>query len=296
MRSLTDRAGGEIARLLVLRDVTQRVEAERRLRELLDETTRLAETLQAGLRPLSLAPVPGVQIAARWVPAGSGQGRVSGDFYDVHQTLGGDHAFVVGDVAGKGVHAAVVTSMARYTVRTLSAQGWSPGRVLEQLNQALLADVDEERFCTVLYGRIAQDSVDIDAEWTPGVRLTLALGGHPQPLVRWLDGSVTVVGQPGTALGLLSRVDIKEETIQLQPGEVLVAYTDGVTEARRGVEQFGEQRLADMVAAAAGGLRGAIGPAAAALVADAVADRVLEAVTDYAEERDDVAVLVVVAE
>ena len=296
VRSLTDRAGGEIARLLVLRDVTQRVEAERRLRELLDETTRLAETLQAGLRPLSLAPVPGVQIAARWVPAGSGQGRVSGDFYDVHQTLGGDHAFVVGDVAGKGVHAAVVTSMARYTVRTLSAQGWSPGRVLEQLNQALLADVDEERFCTVLYGRIAQDSVDIDAEWTPGVRLTLALGGHPQPLVRWLDGSVTVVGQPGTALGLLSRVDIKEETIQLQPGEVLVAYTDGVTEARRGVEQFGEQRLADMVAAAAGGLRGAIGPAAAALVADAVADRVLEAVTDYAEERDDVAVLVVVAE
>ncbi len=138
--------------------------------------------------------------------------------------------------------------------------------------------------------------MDIDAEWTPGVRVTLALGGHPQPLVRWLDGSVTVVGQPGTALGLLSRVEIKEETIQLQPGEVLVAYTDGVTEARRGVEQFGEQRLADMVAAAAGGLRGAIGPAAAALVADAVADRVLEAVTDFAAERDDVAVLVVVAE
>ena len=294
--SLTDRAGGEIARLLELRDVTERVDAERRLRELLDETTRLADTLQAGLRPRSLPPVPGVQVAARWVPAGSGQGRVSGDFYDVHQTLGGDHAFVVGDVAGKGVHAAVVTSMARYTVRTLSAQGWSPSRVLEQLNQALLVDVDEERFCTVLYGRIAQDTVDIDAEWTPGVRVTLALGGHPQPLVRWLDGSVTVVGQPGTALGLLSRVEIKEETIQLQPGEVLVAYTDGVTEARRGVDQFGEQRLADMVAAAAGGLRGATGTAAAALVADAVADRVLEAVTDYAEDRDDVAVLVVVAE
>ena len=107
---------------------------------------------------------------------------------------------------------------------------------------------------------------------------------------------MTVEGQPGTALGLLSRVEIKEETIQLQPGEVLVAYTDGVTEARRGVDQFGEQRLADMVAAAAGGLRGATGTAAAALVADAVADRVLEAVTDYAEDRDDVAVLVVVAE
>jgi serine phosphatase RsbU (regulator of sigma subunit) len=186
--------------------------------------------------------------------------------------------------------------MARYTIRTLSAQGWSPGRVLEQLNQALLTDVGEERFCTVLYGRVVQDPVDLATDWTPGVRITLALGGHPQPLVRWLDGSVTAVGHPGTALGLLSRVEVKEESLQLQPGEVLVAYTDGVTEGRYGPEQFGEQRLANVVAAAAEGLRGSRGPAAAALVADAVADRVLEAVQGFSEERDDVALLVVVAE
>jgi PAS domain S-box-containing protein len=294
--SLTDRTKVEIARLVVLRDVTERVDVERRLRELLDDRTRLADTLQAGLRPQLLPAVPGVRIAARWIPAGGISGRVSGDFYDVHQTLGGDYAVVLGDVAGKGVHAAVVTSMARYTMRTLSAQGWSPGRVLEQLNQALLTDVDAERFCTVLYGRIAQDPVNLDTDWSPGVQITLALGGHPQPLVRWLDGSVTAVGHPGTALGLLSRVDIKEEKLQLQPGEVLVAYTDGVTEARSGAEQFGEQRLADCVAAAAEELRGKRGPAAAALVADAVADRVLEAVESFSCERDDVAVLVVVAE
>ena len=294
--SLTDRGGHEIARLVVLRDITERVDAERRLRELLDDRTRLADTLQAGLRPQLLPPVPGVRIAARWVPAGGVSGRVSGDFYDVHQTLGGDHAFVLGDVAGKGVHAAVVTSMARYTVRTLSAQGWSPGRALEQLNQALLNDVGEERFCTVLYGRIIQDPVDIDTDWTPGVRVTLALGGHPQPLVRWIDGSVTAEGQTGTALGLLNRVEIKEESLHLHPGELLVAYTDGVTEARSGVEQFGEQRLADVIAAAAEGLRGKRGAAAAALVADAVADSVLKAVEEFSSERDDVAVLVVVAE
>ncbi|HYJ74706.1 MAG TPA: histidine kinase N-terminal 7TM domain-containing protein [Kineosporiaceae bacterium] len=294
--SLTDRRGSEIALLVVLRDVTERMDAERRLRELLDDRTRLADTLQAGLRPQLLPTVPGVRIAARWVPAGGESGRVSGDFYDVHQTLGGDHAVVLGDVAGKGVHAAVVTSMTRYTLRTLSAQGWSPGRALEQLNQALLSDVGEERFCTVLYGRVVQDPVDIATDWTPGVRLTLALGGHPQPLVRWLDGSVTAVGQPGTALGLLSRVEIKEESVHLQPGEVLVAYTDGVTEARSGIEQFGEQRLADVIAAAAEGLRGKHGAAAAALVADAVADGVLQAVEAFSSERDDVAVLVVVAE
>jgi serine phosphatase RsbU (regulator of sigma subunit) len=128
------------------------------------------------------------------------------------------------------------------------------------------------------------------------VRVTVALGGHPQPLVRWLDGSVTAVGEPGTALGLLTRVEVKEETVHLQPGEVLLAYTDGVTEARAGVDQFGEQRLADVLAAAAGGLRGVTGTAAAGLVADAVADRVLEAVEEFAVERDDVAILVLVAE
>jgi serine phosphatase RsbU (regulator of sigma subunit) len=148
----------------------------------------------------------------------------------------------------------------------------------------------------VLYGRVAQDAADVTLDWTPGVRVTLALGGHPQPLVRWLDGSVTAVGQPGTALGLLNRVEIKEESVHLQPGEILLAFTDGVTEARAGAEQFGEHRLADVLAAAAGGLRGNTGPAAAALVADAVADRVLEAVQEFSSERDDVAVLVVVAE
>jgi PAS domain S-box-containing protein len=296
LSSLTDRVGAQIARLLVLRNVTEQVAAERRLRELLDDRTRLVDTLQAGLRPQSLPDVPGVRIAARWEPAAGSSGRVSGDFYDVHQALGGDYAFVLGDVAGKGVHAAVVTSMARYTVRTLSAQGWSPSRALEQLNQALLADVDEERFCTVLYGRVAQDAADVALDWTPGVRITLALGGHPQPLVRWLDGSVTAVGQPGTALGLLNRVEIKEEAVHLQPGEVLLAFTDGVTEAQDGGDQFGEHRLADVLAAAAGGLRGNTGPDAAARVADAVADRVLEALLEFAHQRDDVAVLVVAAE
>ena len=291
LSSLTDRRGGEAGRLVVLRDVTQRTETEHRLRELLDAETHLAEVLQTSLRPASLPSVPRVRLAARSLPAGQGS-EVSGDFYDVHQALGGDWAFVLGDVAGKGVHAAVVTSMARYTVRTLSAQGWSAKQVLEQLNQALLVEGEPERFCTVVYGRITEVDPDDSATRPPGVRIAVALGGHPAPLVRRADGRVEAIGRPGTALGIVSSIDIEEVTVDLGPGEVMVAFTDGVTEARRDGVEFGEERLAWTLASAAPGLRGHTGRAAAALVAEATADRVMDAVTRFAHTRDDIAVLV----
>jgi sigma-B regulation protein RsbU (phosphoserine phosphatase) len=291
LNSLVDRNGSEAGKLLVLRDVTERTETERKLRELLDAETHLATVLQTSLRPASLPTVPGIRLAARSLPAGHGT-HVSGDFYDVHQALGGDWAFVLGDVAGKGVHAAVVTSMARYTVRTLSAQGWSPKQVIEQLNQALLVDVGPERFCTVVYGRIGERSVDVDGRPPPGIRLTIALGGHPAPLVRRVDGRIEAIGRSGTALGIVPVVDIEEVTVELEPGEVMVAFTDGVTEARCEGVEFGEERLAWTMATSATGLRGLTGEAAAALMADAMADRVMDAVTEFAEHRDDIAVLV----
>ncbi|MFN8079928.1 MAG: histidine kinase N-terminal 7TM domain-containing protein [Kineosporiaceae bacterium] len=292
LSSLTDRSGHEAGRLMVLRDVTQRTETERRLRELLDAETHLATVLQTSLRPASLPTVPWVHLAARSLPAGQGT-QVSGDFYDVHQALGGDWAFVLGDVAGKGVHAAVVTSMARYTARTLSAQGWGPKQVIEQLNQALLVEAEPERFCTVVYGRIGElDDGDPVSPSRLGVRLTVALGGHPAPLVRRADGRIEAIGRSGTALGILPLVDIEEVSVDLAPGEVMVAYTDGVTEARRAGVEFGEERLAWTLASAAAGLRGHTGQAAAALLADAVADQVVDAVTEFSENRDDIAVLV----
>jgi PAS domain S-box-containing protein len=324
LTTLVDR-GAPTGRLIVLNDVTERLSAQRRLSELLDVQTRVADTLQAGLRPTSLPDVEGIRMAVRSLPAGAsdqsrhgGQGnQVSGDFYDVHRVLGGDWAFVLGDVSGKGVEAAVVTSMARYTVRTLSAEGRAPHQVLEQLNRALLTDEMSERFCTVVYGRI--DGADLlktspldpptaatslasleglagppvpDGSDTATIHVTLTLGGHPRPLLRRRDGEVIAVGAPGTALGLVARVDVEEVVLELEPGDVMLAFTDGVTEARRGNEQFGEERLAAVLAEAAGGLRGRTGVTAAGLVAEAVADRVLIEVTAWALQRDDVAVFV----
>jgi serine phosphatase RsbU (regulator of sigma subunit) len=292
-------------RVLLLHDVTEREAAQRRLHELLDEQTRVAETLQASLRPRSLPAVPGLQLAARSLPAGPGargSGHVSGDFYDVHRVLGGDWAFAVGDVSGKGVEAAVVTSMARWTVRTLSAEGRAPRQVLERLNRVLLGDESSERFCTLAYGRIAGADLLRSGDMggiagapstdDAGVTVRLVLGGHPEPLLRRRDGHVESVGRPGTALGLLPSVDVEEARLVLTSQDVLLLYTDGVTEARRGSEQFGEDRLAEVLAASAVGLRGRTGAAAAHLVAEAVAERVLAEVTGWASRRDDVAVLV----
>jgi PAS domain S-box-containing protein len=265
-----DPPGRHSARVLVLRDITERKQTEQRLRELLREQGVLVDVLHASLRPTLLPEVPGAVLAARSLPSSAG-GGVGGDFYDVHPAAAGRWAFVIGDVSGQGVHAAVVTSIARYTVRTLSAQGWSPGKTLEQLNRALLSAQDVERFCTILYG-LAEPRGD-------GLHVALALGGHPLPLLRRRGGSVTPVGEPGTVLGLLPEVELPETAVDLRPGDVLLAYTDGVTEARRDGEEFGEQRLAAVLAAAGGGPQ-------------QVADTVLLSVTDWAAERDDVAVLV----
>jgi serine phosphatase RsbU (regulator of sigma subunit) len=297
---VTDQVGRQIARLVVLRDVTERNRTEKQLRELLDEQTKLSETLRQSLRPASLPQVPGLRLAARSVPSARG-GGVGGDFYDVHPVADGVSAFVLGDVAGKGVHAAVVTSMARYTVRTLSAQGWSPREVLQQLNRALQTEDDPERFCTVVYGHVHQVSMLAARPEEPGsviaptggVRLVLTLGGHPQPLLlRRRDRSVYPVGRPGTVLGLLPTIEVHEVTIELASGDVLLAYTDGVTEARSGDELFGEERLAGVLAEVDDDFNA--GDSAGQL-ADAVADAVLRAVTGFSSERDDVALLVLAA-
>jgi serine phosphatase RsbU (regulator of sigma subunit) len=331
LTAVTDPIGRQIARLVVLRDVTERNRTERQVRDLLAEQTKLSETLRQSLRPASLPQLPGLSLAARSIPSARG-GGVGGDFYDVHSAGKGVSAFVLGDVSGKGVHAAVVTSMARYTVRTLSAQGWTPREVLQQLNRALQTSDDLERFCTVVYGQVHPASTVIDLRETSasrqksrtwaaepilaqypsppdesgrragkpsGVRLVLTLGGHPPPLVRRRDRSVHPVGTPGTVLGLLPEIEVHEVIVDLASGDVLLAYTDGVTEARDGDELFGEERLAGVLAAVEHEYSptpgGDSAEQSAVQLADAVADAVLAAVRAFSSERDDVALLVLAA-
>jgi serine phosphatase RsbU (regulator of sigma subunit) len=181
----------------------------------------------------------------------------------------------MGDVCGKGPDAAAVTALARYTLRAAAMQEGVPSRSLSLLNDALLRQRDDRRFCTVAYAHIER----LDR----GARAGISTGGHPLPMLLRVDGSVEAVGAPGTLLGIVPDPNLEDRTVTLEPGDSLVFYTDGVIESRPDTESIlDERRLAELIATCAG--RGA----------DAIASRVEEAavLSQGGRPRDDIAVLV----
>jgi phosphoserine phosphatase RsbU/P len=227
-------------------DATDRREYERELlraKEAAEASEQLAQqlatTLQQTLLPPALPEIPGVEMSAVYRPARSG-GEVGGDFYDVFELGGGEWAFAVGDVRGKGVEAAVVTALVRHTIRAAAVHEQEPSEVLRVVNHVLLRDATD-RFCTAAVVLLRRS----DAGWTA----RSASAGHPLPLVVRADGGVQPAGGPGTLLGVFPELTIADATIDLGVGDAVVLYTDGVTEARRGNDFFGEERLAAAVAA-----------------------------------------------
>jgi PAS domain S-box-containing protein len=241
---------------------------------LYQERDRIARTLQRALLPAELPDVPGVELAGRYVAAGTGN-EVGGDFYDCFATGGGDWALVIGDVCGKGAEAAAMTGLARYTLRAAAQRTHSPRAVLGELNQALLRQQLDYRFCTVLYASLTPREGRATA--------VVASGGHPLPLLLRAGGTVETAGAPGTLLGILDTPEISEQTVELAPGDALVLFTDGVSEATEADRVRGPGRLAELLAGCAG--------AGAAAIAEAVERDALEVQGGHA--RDDVAVLVV---
>jgi serine phosphatase RsbU (regulator of sigma subunit) len=195
--------------------------AEARESLLVSET--LARSLQDSLLPPVLRPVPGLDVAASYLPAAGGA-TVVGDFYDLFNARGPWWSVVVGDVCGKGVEAAKVTALARYTLRADAAQLLSPAAVLLRLNAALLDQQEDDRFLTAAYATFRV---------TPGgVAGRLCCAGHPQPLVRRADGRVHQIDAVGPLLGFFRGVELTDARFRLAPGDTLLLYTDGATEAR----------------------------------------------------------------
>jgi sigma-B regulation protein RsbU (phosphoserine phosphatase) len=266
---------GSRIRLVVLeardrrRYETDLLESMRAIEAARREAAELAETLQRTLIPPTPPAIDGLAIAAAYRPAGDGR-EVGGDFYDVFQVAEHEWLAVIGDVTGKGVAAATDTAFVRHTVRALAMQLRDPSELLRELNRAVLAH-DSDRFCTVVVVRL----VDDDGDWS----VTGSVGGHPLPVVRHPDGTVAEVGTHGSLVGVIEEPSFA--TFEHRLGEdLLVLYTDGVTEARRGRELFGLEGLLPLVATTEHD-------------PSAVTTAVVEAVLAFQEgdARDDIAVL-----
>jgi serine phosphatase RsbU (regulator of sigma subunit)/PAS domain-containing protein len=194
--------------------------------------TAIAQALQHGLLPPELPEVPGWAAAASYRPAGE-LNEVGGDFYDVFEGPDG-WIVVIGDVAGQGAEAATRTSLARFTVRTAAELTGDVGRALAHLNDTLRSQPGLP-LCTAVCARLAER-----ADGT--AVLTLASAGHPPPLlVR--GAAVTPLGHAGTIAGAFEGEAWPAATVELEPGDVIVLYTDGVLDAVGESDRFGEQRL-----------------------------------------------------
>lgn len=207
------------------------------------EARTLARTLQATLLPPNLPHIPGLQLAGCYRPAGLGA-ELGGDFYDAFALAEDEWVLVIGDVSGKGVDAAVVTALARHTIRATAVHHADNRLVLETLNRVLLGH-ESGRHCTAAIVRLRADPVE---GWTAAV----TVAGHPLPIAVSAAGPAETTGSAGTLLGLFEDVDLRTTTFALQPGVALVLYTDGVTEARRGTAFFGDARALAAVAAHTG--------------------------------------------
>lgn len=226
-------ATGRTAFATFVRDATPEAVVEEALLESGQRFAEQARALQRSFLPAEIPPIENLDLAVRYASAGEDT-DVGGDFYDVFGLPGGGWAIEIGDVQGKGIEAASVMALARFTIRALAARRSTLRTVVLTLNDVLSSHVPN-RLCTLLYGRI----VPVDG----GMRLTYVLAGHPQPLHMTRHG-VRAVGRPGMMLGVMQGMTIAEQRVHLAPGDVLVLYTDGLTEARsQGGDFLGEEHV-----------------------------------------------------
>ncbi|MZD09469.1 SpoIIE family protein phosphatase [Streptomyces sp. SID5785] len=240
---------------------------------LYSERMAISQSLQRSLLPPELPEVPGVEVEVIYRAAGEGN-EVGGDFYDLFPISDGAYGFAIGDVCGTGPEAAAVTGLARHALRLLAREGFGGPAVLERLNAAILDEGARSRFLTLLYGELwpQQDGSAV---------LKMVCAGHPLPLRLRQDGTVVPFAEPQPLLGVMDDLELYEQTMTLDPGDVLLCVTDGITERREGTRMLGDDGLAEVLSTCTG------------LTAGAVAARIMRAVERFAADApsDDMAIL-----
>jgi serine phosphatase RsbU (regulator of sigma subunit) len=227
------------------------------------------ETMQNTLLPRSLPNLPGLEIGAVYEP--STRVEVGGDVYDFLELSDGRLAVVLGDVTGHGIDAAADMAMAKFVFRSLAREHPEPGGFLAAANEVVLSEIGTGKFITLLYLTVDPRSGEV----------ACASAGHPSPRVVRPGLAPEGIDVKGLALGIESDQRYATVHLRLEPGAVVALYTDGLPEARRAGELYGEKRLNDALVAKAG------------LSAEEIAEALVKDCRDFAGElSDDLAVVV----
>lgn len=247
-----------------IRDFSEEIERK-------ESELRIAAEIQTAFLPRATPEVAGCEIAAFTRPTR----EVGGDFYDFFGQGEGRHAIIIADVAGKGVPAALFMALSRTTVRTVARWCRIASEIVRRSNDAVCEDAGSISFVTLFYGVLDERART----------LTYVNAGHNPPVLRRADGAVESLDPTGPAIGVLEEMAYGQVTVALEPGDLLVLYTDGVTEAEDGAgAMFGEERLGAVVEASA--------DSSAAACAAAIREAV-DAFAGGAPQSDDITVIVV---
>jgi sigma-B regulation protein RsbU (phosphoserine phosphatase) len=234
----------------------------------------LARELQGGLLPKvfpTREEAPGIELFARLEPAK----EVSGDLYDFFTIEPGKMCFVVGDVSGKGIAAGIFMAVTRTLIRATAVPGRGPVEIMNRVNAQLAKENQASLFVTMILGIVE----------TATGRMVYGQGGHNPPILVPAQGKPTYEPAGGMPLGVFEDAKFGERELQLKPGETLLVYTDGVTEAmNQAKDLFGEDRLEKAVTGVAD------------LSPEKIAERVIEQVEGFvleAERSDDITLLAI---
>ncbi|GAA1450244.1 hypothetical protein GCM10009602_46030 [Nocardiopsis tropica] len=258
-------------------DLSRRVASAMENARLHEKQAAMSSALQRSLLPAKEKEpvIPSVDHAVFYRPADE-KNQVGGDFYDVF-AASGRWCFAIGDVCGTGPEAAAVTGLARHTLRALAKEGFTPSHIMQRLNMAILDENTSTRFLTMLYGEMTPATDE-----GGGMRVRMVSAGHPLPMRLNQKGEVENFGMSQPLLGAFEDVGFTTESVDIRPGEVVLAVTDGVTERRSNTDMLGDEGLLEIFSGCSG------------LTAQAVISRIDRELEEYAPggHTDDTAMLV----
>jgi serine phosphatase RsbU (regulator of sigma subunit)/anti-sigma regulatory factor (Ser/Thr protein kinase) len=236
-----------------------RLYAQEIKQQLINQELETARGIQKGFLPQTIPHYPGWDITAFWRP----MREVAGDFYDFYVLPDGRLAAVIADVSGKGVPAALFMALTTTVLRFGMSLNFAPDQLMDHANQAIISDQRSRMFATVFVGYVDPDS---------GIIRYASAGHNPPLLYRATTGCCEYLEAPGVAMGVFKDAEYAGKTVRLTEGDVLVMYTDGVTETiDEDEEEFGEDRLEELIVQHA------------ACSAQELADLIVEAVSAYAQ-------------